>query len=77
MHKTPRSWMARLTTLGLNITGLVLLLSLPALWISWSAWVFVGVVGLGIAAGVLYCLLAAFDDFWFGAPRGPAAAGRT
>ena len=77
MTTDTRGWIGRLTAWGLNTTGLVLLLSLPALWLSMSQRGFVLVIGIGVAAGIVYCLLAAFDEFRYGSPGAPAAAGRT
>jgi hypothetical protein len=61
------SWSRRLIVLGLNTTGLVLLLSLPAIWIAWTPRGLVMVMGAGVLAGALYCLLAAIEELRFGA----------
>ncbi len=63
-------WGQHLRSWVLNALAMVLLLSLPAIWVSWSRAMILGVVATGVAAGVLYCVLYAFHAQ---PPRQPGA----
>ena len=51
-----------LVTLGLTLLGLVLVATPLALWVAWSDTMLFAVLAAGAAAGVLYCLLARFEQ---------------
>lgn len=42
--------------------GIILVLSLPAIWVAWTGTMLIGIVVTGVLSGVIYCLLHAFHD---------------
>jgi cytochrome b subunit of formate dehydrogenase len=52
----------RLLTSAMTMCGLVMALTPPALWFAWTTGLFVGFLIAGVAAGVLYCWLATFEE---------------
>ena len=50
-----------LIAMGLAILGLILMATPLALWVAWSGPVLLLVLGIGLAAGVLFCILADYE----------------
>ena len=50
-----------LTTLGLNVLGVTLMITPLALWVAWNGTVMVIVLATGTMSGVLYCLLVLYE----------------
>jgi hypothetical protein len=49
-------WGKPARSLGLSALAMIVLISPLALWVSWTEWMFVAVVVVGLTAAVLYCL---------------------
>ena len=47
----------RIRNTVLTALGLVMMLSLPAIWVAWTPNMLLGIVATSMAAGVFYCLL--------------------
>ena len=67
----------RLSEFVLGVIGVVLLLSLMAIWVSWSETMFLLVLATGAMAGVFYCVLYAFHDARYQGHLKPSVSGRT
>ena len=52
-------WLVRL---GLNVSGLVMLLSFPASWIAWLPGMSVGVLGAAVGSAFLHCALLRLEE---------------
>ena len=46
----------------MTLLGLILMATPLALWVAWSETILFGVLATGFAAGVLYCVLARFEE---------------
>ncbi len=46
----------------MTVFGLILALTPPALWVAWTGTGFIIVLAAGATAGVLYCVLAGYQD---------------
>jgi hypothetical protein len=68
-------WAGRVRTLGLDVLGLLVLMTLPAMWVSWTEAMLVGVTGIGLIAAALYCLLLRFERPRGRGQRAAAASG--
>ncbi|HSE95593.1 MAG TPA: hypothetical protein VLD61_06845, partial [Methylomirabilota bacterium] len=60
----------RVRSLGLNALAMIVLISPLALWVSWTEWMFVAVIVIGLTTGALYFLLDRSPDPVEGGPRG-------
>ena len=61
-----------LTTVGLNLLGATMMITPLALWVAWTETVLYVVLATGVMAGVLYCLLALYEERADSARREPA-----
>jgi len=66
-----RGGMHWLSDFVLSVTGLVMLLSLPAVWLAWKPWVLGAVAVTGLAAAVIHCVVLAFEQAPAGGVQGP------
>ena len=57
MHGDSNTLVYRIRNAVLTALGLVMMLSLPGIWVAWTPNMLLGIVGTSAAAGVLYCLL--------------------
>ena len=57
MHEESNNLAFRIRNAVLTALGLVMMLSLPGMWVAWTPNMLLGIVGTSAAAGVLYCLL--------------------
>ena len=56
-----RRWDGRLNTIAMIVFGITLAVTPLALWVAWTLPIFVTVVAVGSAAGVLICVLARYQ----------------
>ena len=60
-----------LITTSLAILGLILMATPLALWVAWSGPILLLVLAIGLAAGVLFCILVGYER-----PPDPSESGR-
>ena len=50
-------WTGRVRPLAMDALGMLALMSLPAMWVSWTEAMLLAVAGIGVITGTLWCLL--------------------
>ena len=58
MHEESNNPAYKIRNAVLTALGLVMMLSLPGMWVAWTPNMLLGIVGTSVAAGVFYCLLS-------------------